>query len=64
MPLFAPLPDRPRFDVHGTEEDDKVLDAWQEGATLDEWNEYDRTGVLTVSMRVKWWWRRTLRVLR
>ena len=64
MPLFAPLPDRPVFDVNGTEEDDKVLDAWQEGATVDEWREYERTGVVTVSMHVKWWWRRTLQVLR
>ncbi|MFJ4297143.1 hypothetical protein [Curtobacterium sp. NPDC089689] len=50
--------------MDGTEEDDAVLDAWVEGATLAEWYESERTGIVTVSMRVKWWWRRTRRVLR
>lgn len=38
--------------------------AFAQGATLDEWNEYCRTHVITVSMRVKWWWRRFERTLR
>ncbi|MGU3408564.1 hypothetical protein ACLBWP_00520 [Microbacterium sp. M1A1_1b] len=38
--------------------------AFQNGATPEEWTEFDRTNIITVSMRVKWWWRRTLRVLR
>jgi hypothetical protein len=64
MPLLRPLPDAPRFKMDGTEEDDAILDAWVDGATLAEWYEVERTGVVTVSMRVKWWWRRTRRVLR
>ncbi|MDP4332583.1 hypothetical protein Q7F20_04320 [Curtobacterium sp. A7_M15] len=58
------MPDAPRFKMDGTEEDDAILDAWVDGATLAEWYEVERTGVVTVSMRVKWWWRRTRRVLR
>ncbi|MCA5923026.1 MULTISPECIES: hypothetical protein [Curtobacterium] len=64
MHLFAPLPDRPAFKIDGTPEDDAAVDAWSEGATVDEWLESERTGVVTLSMRVKWWWRRTRRVLR
>jgi len=36
----------------------------ENGATIAEFHEWKRTDVLTVSMRVKWWWRRTRRVLR
>jgi len=64
MHLFAPLPDRPQFKVDGTEHDDAMLCAWVHGATVDEWFESERTGVLPLSMRLKWWWRRTRRVLR
>ncbi|PCN47904.1 hypothetical protein Csp2054_09855 [Curtobacterium sp. 'Ferrero'] len=64
MRLFTPLPDAPRFKIDGTAEDDAILDAWVEGATLAEWYESERTGIVTVSMRIKWWWRRTRRVLR
>ncbi|MGN8048586.1 hypothetical protein ACTJKO_02775 [Curtobacterium sp. 22159] len=64
MRMFAPLPDRPEFRVDGTPDDDAALIAWVEGATVEEWHESERTGVVTLSMRVKWWWRRTRRVLR
>jgi hypothetical protein len=64
MPIFRPLPDAPRFKMDGTDEDDAILDAWVDGASLAEWYEVERTGIVTVSMRVKWWWRRTRRVLR
>ncbi|MBF4604288.1 hypothetical protein [Curtobacterium sp. MWU13-2055] len=64
MHLFAPLPDRPSFKVDGTDDDDAELAAWLEGATVAEMAEAERTGVTTVSMHVKWWWRRTRRVLR
>ncbi|WFR66282.1 hypothetical protein P9139_15380 [Curtobacterium flaccumfaciens] len=64
MRLFAPLPDRPEFKIDGSEYDDAVLAAWVYGATVDEWLESERTGVVTLSMNVKWWWRRTRRVLR
>ncbi|WIE63534.1 hypothetical protein DEI99_009670 [Curtobacterium sp. MCLR17_036] len=59
MSILRPLPDAPDLD-----DDDEVLFAWDNGATLDEWREAQRTGVVTLSMRVKWWWRRTRRVLR
>lgn len=59
MPIFKPLPDA--FDP---ECDDDEYWAWENGATLAEFHEWKRTDVLTVSMRVKWWWRRTRRVLR
>ena len=59
MSIMRPLPDAPDLD-----EDDEVLFAWDNGATVDEWRESQRTGVVTLSMRVKWWWRRTRRVLR
>ncbi|WIB76055.1 hypothetical protein DEJ28_10200 [Curtobacterium sp. MCPF17_002] len=64
MPLFAPLPDRPQFVIDGDDHDDAVIIAWVEGATVEEWLEAERTGVTTLSMHVKWWWRRTRRVLR
>ncbi|OII13506.1 hypothetical protein [Curtobacterium sp. MCBA15_008] len=64
MRFFRPLPDAPQFKIDGTDEDDAILDAWVDGATLAEWYEVERTGITTVSMRVKWWWRRTRRVLR
>jgi len=38
--------------------------AFMNGATLAEWMEFRRTNTITVSMHVKWWWRRTWRVLR
>ncbi|WIB31482.1 hypothetical protein [Curtobacterium sp. MCSS17_005] len=59
MSFLRPLPDAPDLD-----EDDDVLFAWDHGATVDEWRESQRTGVVTVSTRVTWWWRRTRRVLR
>lgn len=59
MSILRPLPDAPDVD-----EDDDVLFAWDNGATVPEFREWRRTGVLTVSLRVKWWWRRTRRVLR
>jgi len=59
MSILRPLPDAPDLD-----DDDEVLFAWDNGATVDEWREARRTGVVTVSMRVQWWWRRTRRVLR
>jgi hypothetical protein len=59
MPILRPLPDAPDLDA-----DDDVLFAWDNGATIAEFREWQRTGVLTVSMQVKWWWRRTRRVLR
>jgi len=65
MSMFARLPDRPALEFR--EPDDPVADAfeaWLEGATLPELHEYRRTGVLTLSMRARWWWRRTRRVLR
>lgn len=37
MRLFRPLPDAPRFTIDGTDEDDAILDAWVDGATLEEW---------------------------
>lgn len=58
MGILRPLPDAP-----GIDEDDE-LSAWELGATMREWQEWQRTGVLTLSFRVKWWWRRTRRVLR
>jgi hypothetical protein len=45
-------------------EDQRHLAAYAVGATPGEWQEFKRTHVVTVSMHVKWWWRRTLRVLR
>jgi hypothetical protein len=65
MSLFRPLPDQPCIELDGP--DDPVADAfeaWLEGATLPELHEYRRTGVLTLSMRARWWWRRTRPVLR
>lgn len=59
MRILPPLPDAPGVDAG----DDEVW-AWDIGATLAEFHEYRRTGVVTLSMRVKWWWRRTRRVLR
>ncbi|SBN63646.1 hypothetical protein GA0004736_2583 [Curtobacterium sp. 9128] len=38
--------------------------AFANGATPEEWAEFHRTNIITVSMRVKWWLRRTLHVLR
>ncbi|MET3450152.1 hypothetical protein [Curtobacterium sp. 1544] len=59
MAIFRPLPDAP-----GMDDDDDEVDAWELGATMPEYREWRRTDVITVSMRVKWWWRRTRRVLR
>jgi hypothetical protein len=59
MSILRPLPDAPGLDA-----DEVELWAWDHGATRAEFDEYRRTGVVTVSMRVKWWWRRTRRVLR
>ncbi len=38
--------------------------AFRNGATPDEWAEFRRTNIITVSMHVKCWWRRTGRRLR
>ncbi|MFJ3033699.1 hypothetical protein ACIPC2_04710 [Curtobacterium pusillum] len=46
------------------DDDDDEVDAWELGATMPEYREWRRTDVITLSMRVKWWWRRTRRVLR
>jgi hypothetical protein len=45
-------------------EDRRHLAAYAVGATDAEWREFKRTQVVTVSMHLKWWWRRTRRVLR
>ncbi|MFJ3380936.1 hypothetical protein ACIPJ2_11055 [Curtobacterium sp. NPDC090217] len=60
MKLLAPLPDAPDPDVDGHDE----YYAWVNGATIAEFREWKRTDVLTLSLRLRWWWRRTLRVLR
>jgi hypothetical protein len=44
--------------------DDLGRVAFAAGASREEWQEYCRTYVMTVSMRVKWWWRRFERTLR
>ncbi|GGK87828.1 hypothetical protein JOE58_001021 [Curtobacterium luteum] len=59
MPILKPLPD-----AMDPDRDDDEYWAYENGATVPEYLEWRRTGVLTVSMRVKWWWRRTRRVLR
>lgn len=45
-------------------QDPDAREAFENGATVDEWSEFGRTNIITVSMHVKWWWRRTWRVLR
>jgi hypothetical protein len=60
MGAFKPLPDQPEYGV----DDDDVVHAWMDGATTAEFDEWLRTGVLPISVRVKWWWRRTRRILR
>ncbi|KTR46251.1 hypothetical protein [Curtobacterium oceanosedimentum] len=59
MRIFKPLPDALDPDRDGDE-----YWAWENGATLDEFREWERTGVLTLSMRLKWWWRRSRPTLR
>lgn len=44
--------------------DEHARRAFRNGATLEEWTEFRRTNIITVSMHVKWWCRRTLRKLR
>jgi len=59
MRFLKPLPD-----ALDPERDDDEYWAWENGATLEEFREWERTGVLTISMRVKWWWRRIRPTLR
>ncbi|MDP9736679.1 hypothetical protein [Curtobacterium sp. 260] len=59
MRIFEPLPD-----ALGPDRDDDEYWAWENGAEFDDFREWERTGVLTRSMRLRWWWRRTRPTLR
>lgn len=59
MRICKPLPDA----LDPDRADDEYW-AWENGATLEEFREWERTGVLTLSMRLKWWWRRIRPTLR
>ncbi|WP_175470218.1 hypothetical protein [Curtobacterium sp. MCBA15_001] len=44
--------------------DEFEREAFDNGATPEERAEFDRTNIITLSMHVKWWWRRLVQVLR